>query len=803
MSDSSIRYAPGWPGIPPRWTSSAKTGAGTALNQHSKVWFTISHGILNEVYFPRVDQACTRDMGFVVTNGVDFFSEEKRNCWFENRPCEPGIPAFELTNSCHSGRYRIHKEVLTDPYRNVVLQKVRFEALVGSLSDYRLYALLSPHLANWGNGNTGWVGDYKGAPMFFAERDGVTLSLASSAPWKAMSVGFVGVSDGWQDLSQHFQMQWAYERAENGNIACTGEIDLAACAGEFLVALGFGGMWTEAGQQARSTLFEDYADVRQHYVSQWRNWQAKLLPLDQPAREYDLYRSSTAVLRTHESKDFLGGIIASLSIPWGFNKGDEDLGGYHLVWPRDLVETAGALLAAGAVSDAVRVLRYLEATQEADGNWAQNLWLDGRPYWSGIQMDETAFPILLLDLLRREAPDSLGKLDRWWAMVRKAAGFILRNGPVTQQDRWEEDAGYSPFTLAAEISALLAAADFADLTGHGAEAQIMRDSADAWNDNIERWVYAAGTDLARQLGIEGYYVRIAPPATDGAAASPLQGFVPIKNRPPGQDGEATYHVISPDALALVRFGLRAADDPRILNTLRAIDALLCVELPQGPCWYRYNGDGYGEHKDGAAFDGTGIGRPWPLLAGERAHYCLAGGHRDQAEALLTVIENSTPGQSRLLPEQVWDSADIAALELFRGKPTGSACPLVWAHSEYIKLRRSIRDGRVFDQPPQTVQRYLVDQHKRQIFGWRFNNKTRAIPRGKTLRLILLAPARVHWSLDGWITTQDTDARDTGLGIHTLDLPTASLASGTQVSFTFYWPRENRWEGTNFTVAIQE
>ena len=801
MSDSAIRYAPGWPGIPPRWTSSAKTGVGTALNQHSKVWFTLSHGILNEVYFPRVDQACTRDMGFLVTNGRDFFSEEKRHCTFQIRPIEPGIPAYCLTNTENSGRYRIHKEILSDPYRSVVLQKVRLEPLAGELSDYHLYALLSPHLANCGYGNTGWIGEYKGFPMFFAEYGRATLSLASSAPWKKMSVGFVGFSDGWQDLSQHFQMEWEYTRAENGNVAFTGEIDLAACRGEFVLALGFGSIWTEAGQQARSTLFEDYDEIRAHYVSHWRTWQQKLLPLDEPLRQNDLYRASAVVLRTHESKDFLGGIIASLSIPWGFNKGDEDLGGYHLVWPRDLVETAGALLAAGAVPDAVRVLRYLEATQEAAGNWAQNLWLDGRPYWSGVQMDETAFPVLLIDLMRREAPEALGKLERWWPMVRKAVSFIVRNGPVTQQDRWEEDAGYSPFTLAAEISALLAAAEIADLTGHPEQAQIMRDTADAWNENIERWVYATGGDLAQQLGISGYYVRIAPPDTDGAA-SPTQGFVPIKNKPPGLDGERASHIISPDALALVRFGLRAPDDPRIVNTLRAIDALLCVELPQGPCWYRYNGDGYGEHKDGSAFDGTGIGRPWPLLAGERAHYALAAGHRDEAEALLTVMENSTVGYSRLLPEQVWDAADLPALELFRGKPSGSACPLVWAHSEYIKLRRSIRDGKIFDQPPQTVQRYLKEKHVRQIFGWRFNNKTRSIPRNKMLRIVLLSPGRVHWSIDNWNTCQDADARDTGLGTYILDLPTASLPVGGQALFTFFWPQENRWEGTDFSVTVE-
>jgi glucoamylase len=801
MTDSTSRVAPGWPGIAPRWTSSAKSGIGTALNQHSKVWFTLSHGILNEVYFPRVDQACTRDLGFMVTNGTDFFSEEKRSCKFENQPFEPGVPAFELTNTCEGGRYRITKEILTDPYRNVVLQKVKFEALQGKLSDYHLYALLSPHLANAGMGNTGWVGDYKGFPMFFAEHAGVALSLACSTPWKKMSVGFVGKSDGWQDLSQNFHMEWEYPRAENGNIACTGEIDLAACNGEFLLALGFGSIPEEAGQQARSSLFEDYLELRHHFVKQWRNWQNTLLELDNPKRSADLYRSSTAVLRAHESKDFLGGIIASLSIPWGFNKGDEDLGGYHLVWPRDLVESAGALLASGAVTDAVRVLQYLEVTQEAAGNWAQNLWLDGRPYWNGIQMDETAFPILLLDLLRREALDSLGKLDRWWPMVRKAASFILRNGPVTQQDRWEEDGGYSPFTLAAEISALLAGADFADLTGHPDQAQTMRDTADAWNDNIERWVYATGSDLAEKLGVEGYYVRIAPPDTDGVA-SPTQGFVPIKNRPPGQDHQPAYHIVSPDALALVRFGLRAADDPRILNTIRAIDALLKVDLPAGPCWYRYNGDGYGEHEDGSPFDGTGVGRPWPLLTGERAHYALAAGKPEEAEALLTFIESTTSGQSRLLAEQVWDSADIPALEFFLGKPTGSACPLVWAHAEYIKLRRSVRDGKIFDQPPQPVKRYLVDKHVRQIFGWRFNNKTRSVPRNKTLRIVLLTPGRVHWSVDGWKTAHDTDARDTGLGTYTLDLPTASLPSGGQASFTFFWPAENRWEGTNYDVTVE-
>jgi glucoamylase len=794
------RYAPGWPGIAPRWTSSAKSGVGTALNQRSKVWFTTSHGILNEVYYPRVDQACTRDMGLIVTDGVSYFSDEKRHCTFENIPVAPGVPAFELINTEVEARYRIEKEVLTDPYRNVVLQKIRFIPFRGTLSDYRIYALLAPHLANWGNSNTGWVGDYKSVPMMFAQRDDCALAFACSMSWKKMSVGFVGHSDGWQDLSKHFQMTWDYTRAENGNIALTGEIDLAGCSGEFVVMIGFGGIWSEAGQQVRSSLLESYEDLRNHYVAQWEAFHQKLLKLDSPQRERDLYRASVAVLRTHESKDFLGGVIASLSIPWGFNKGDEDLGGYHLVWPRDLVETAFGFLAAGAQTDAVRVLRYLESTQEADGHWAQNMWLDGRPYWMGLQMDEAAFPILLVECMRRDCPEVLGDLKRWWALVRRAAGFLVRNGPVTQQDRWEEDAGYSPFTLAVEISGLLAAADLAEAIGEKAIAEYLRETADNWNDNVERWTYVSGSDLAVQIGVEGYYVRIAPPETD-SASSPLEGFVPIKNRPPGQSEEPPAHIVSPDALALVRFGLRAPDDPRILNTIKVVDALLRVQLPQGPCWYRYNGDGYGEHEDGSPFDGTGVGRPWPLLAGERAHYEIAAGRPQAAEELLRVMEFATEG-GRLIPEQVWDSAAIRERELFPGKPTGSACPLVWAHSEYIKLRRSLRDGKVFDQPAATVQRYQVEKRKSIYFAWRFNNRCRTIPEGKRLRFVLTAPAVVHWSFDHWRTSQDINTLDTGLGTYIADLGSERLSVGSEIVFTIYWSQEERWEGTDFSVAVE-
>ena len=798
MSDNS--FAPGWPGIPPRWTSSSKSGVGTALNHTSRVWFTLSHGILNEIYFPRVDMACTRDLGLLITDGVSFFSEEKRHCKFEIAAVEPGVPAFNLTNTELSGRYRIEKEIFADPHRNIVLQKIRFVPLSGRLADYRVFPLLAPHLGNIGSNNTGWIGDYKGVPMLMADAPtGLALALGCSAAWKAMSVGFAGYSDGWQEIERNFQLAHTYQRAENGNVALTGEVDLQACAGEFVLALGFGGIWAEAAEQVRATLLDDYSTLRRDYINEWKNWQKMLLPLDRPV-DHDLYRASTAMLRTHESKDFLGGVIASLSIPWGFNKGDEDLGGYHLIWPRDLVETAGGFLAAGAQGDALRVLRYLETTQEADGHWPQNMWLDGRPYWSGLQMDEAAFPVLLVDLMRREAPGALGDLKRWWPMVKNAIGFVARNGPVTQQDRWEEDAGYSPFTLAVEVAGLLAAADLADLMKETSISGYLRDLADTWNESIERWTYSTDGGLAQQIGVDGYYVRIAPPE-DECTASITEGFVPIKNRPPGQSLEQASHIVSPDALALVRFGLRAPDDPRILNTLKVIDALLKVKLPQGACWYRYNDDGYGEHSDGSPFDGTGIGRLWPLLAGERAHYELDSGNITAAQELLRSVELSTGG-SRLLPEQVWDSPDIPERELFLGKPSGSACPLVWAHSEYIKLVRSLKDGKLFDQSPQTVRRYRIEKRKAVYWSWRFNNKCKTIPLGKDLRIALLAPATVHWSDNGWQTAHDSETQDSGIGIHFADLPARELQSGRSLVFTFFWKQAQHWEGQDFSVTVE-
>ncbi len=800
MADEWETFAPGWPGLPARWTSSAKTGIGTSVSRESRVWFTLSHGILNEVYYPRVDNACIRDLGFIVTDERTYFSEEKRHTHSVSSQAAPGIPAYRVHNTAVDGRYRIEKEILTDPWRDVVLQRVRFVPLQGSLADFRLFVLLAPHLANRGSGNTAWVGDYKGTPMLLAEREHYALALASSAPWLARSVGFVGSSDGWQELQAHKRLSHTYTRAQNGNVALTGEIDPGASDGTFVLALGFGPTAMEAGQHALISLLEDFDETQTEYIRAWQAWHSRLEDGVPPTARTPLYRISAAVLRTHESKRVEGGIIASLSIPWGFSKPDDDLGGYHLVWPRDLVETAAGFIAIGAHEHVRRVLRYLQVTQEPDGHWSQNMWLDGRPYWHGVQMDETALPILLVDLAAREGViDTAGK-DALWSMVRRAAVFLARNGPVSPQDRWEEQPGYAPFTIATEIAALLVAADMADAASNRVAADYLRETADAWNASIDRWLYVAGTELANLHGVPGYYVRIAQP-DGGNAPSPCQGFVPIKNRPPDEATGPAALMVSLDALAFVRFGLREPDDPRIVSTIKIIDATLKVATPRGPAWHRYQGDGYGEHPDGGPYDGAGVGRAWPLLTGERAHYELAAGHVDAAEQLARAMEMFA-GESGLLPEQVWDSADIPDRELFIGHPSGSAMPLVWAHAEYVKLCRSLRDGRIFDRPPQTVDRYLRRQTSSSRITWRFNNKVRRIPAGTILRIETLTPAAVHWSTDGWHTAHDDATRDTTLGVHILDIAAAStLRPGERIDLTFYWPEADRWDGTDYLVCV--
>ena len=831
----------------PRWTSSAKSGVGTALDGRSHVWFTISHGILDEVYYPRVDQANTRDCGLIVS-APGFFSEEKRDTASVVHLIAPGVPGYRLVNRCVHGRYEIEKTIIADPERDVVLQRIRFRALVGRVEDYRIFVLLAPHIGNQGYGNDGWCERYKGVPMLFAKRQEIALALACDAGWTATSCGYVGVNDGWRQVRADGFLSEPSAEARNGNIALAGEVDVAASArpssevAEFVVVLAFGLGAAEAAQRARMSLASAFDRVKASYIREWmrfhehtvgprasdgvatpeesrqtaardlashadestyvhttqrskRSERRRQTPMVLPESVVDLYRTSAAILAIHEDKRASGAIIASLSIPWGNTKSDHELGGYHLVWPRDLVNSAGALIAMGHSVLARRTLRYLMSTQEADGRWAQNLWLDGTPYWSGIQMDEVAFPILFAELLRREG--KLEDLDPY-PMIRAAAAFLMRHGPVTGQDRWEENGGYSTFTVAVEVAGMLVAADFADRAGDAALATLLRDTADAWNARIEEWTYVRDTPIAREVGVDGYYVRVAP--EDVCDASPRSGYrIPVKNRLAGEDTARYDEIVSPDALALVRFGLRDPNDPRVVNTVRVIDAMLRARTATGPGWYRYNRDGYGEKEDGSPFDGTGVGRPWPLLAGERAHYELAAGRAESAMHLLGVMR-AQASDGGMLPEQVWDGEDRPAYELFNGRPTGGAMPLVWAHAEYAKLVRSLHDGRVFDMPQAPYERYVRERVGCDLTIWAPHCRGARMPVGNRLRIQSPVNVVVKWSANGGDVV-DVASRDTTVGAWVADLDTERLPVDSTIKFVLMPVDGSAWSEVQEIVVV--
>ena len=636
------KNALGGPGINMEWTSGAKTGVGCAINTLSNIWFTINQGILNEIYYPDIDNPCIRDMQFIVV-GDNYFSEEKIDTTHKTELFVSGIPGYKISNICNNNLYEIKKEIIADPYRNCLIQKVVFSPLTDH--ELSLYAYLTPHINNSSEGNTGWIDQYNGFPMVFAKRDHTTMAFVSNVPWKNMSVGYVGSSDGWHDIFNNKKLTKTYDIAENGNISIITQLDIKqSVKNEFIIVIGFGKDKYEAGQKALSSIIDGYEYLKKIYLEEWQDWRKQVdnVCISGVDDDYKLFKLSAAVLKVHTSKTIPNASIASLSFPWGFQSSFINKGGYHLIWTRDLVEIAGAMIAANMHEEVKSILNYLQVTQNEDGHWAQNMWLNGEAYWSGIQMDETAFPILLVELSLRKKIIKKEDLQLYWNMIKRAVEYLLLKGPITLMDRWEENKGFSSFTVAVEISALLAAAEIAEYLGFYNIKNYLVETADIWYDNIDKWLYVKDTDWAKEYGVDGYYIKIASPQViNNENINDLD--IELKNHKPNANKMKIIHLIGPDFLALVRFGLRKADDLRILNTIKIIDDKLQVRTPQGVLWYRYIKDGYGEHADGNPYDGTGIGGLWHCFTGERGHYEVASGNIEEAINHLKTMEGCTRG----------------------------------------------------------------------------------------------------------------------------------------------------------------
>jgi glucoamylase len=808
MSDLSAAYrwleddgpAFGAPGLEPRWTSSEKDAVSTAYAASSRVWFTVSHGTLNEIYYPTIDRPQTRDMELLFSDGETFFHEEKRDLAYDFHYIDSSAPAVRVKASDLKGRYTVTKEFISDPHHPVVLMNVKISGDEEILSRLKCYALLAPHLNGGGAGNSARSIDVAGKRCLLAWKGETMLAMGADCGFSRSSCGYVGTSDGYQDLCTDMKMTWQFGQALDGNIAVVGEIDVAANR-EFTIAISFGDGNHAAIAQMMQTLATPYDEHLKRFLLQWtRAVSPKLASASKDGGK--LMRISHNVLLTHEDKTYSGAFIASASIPWGNSKGDTDLGGYHLVWTRDMVQTATALLASGHTDTAMRALVYLACTQRTDGSFAQNFWIDGTPYWTGIQLDEVAFPIMLAWRLWKM--DGLGEFDIF-PFVERAAAFLVRYAPVTQQERWEETAGYSPSTLAAVISALVCAADIARSRQASELGSYLESYADWIESHLDEWTTTSEGVLLPE--VKYHYMRIRPPAEGEPFYNPAlpAGWIHINNREPGEraDFEAR-EVVDAGFLELVRYGIRRADDPLIVDSLKVVDHCLKIETPLGDCWRRYNHDGYGQKKDGDAYNGSGQGRAWPILTGERGHYELCAGH-DYSPHIKAIERFSSLGG--MLPEQVWDYTDIPSKGMYCGRPAGSAQPLVWAHAEYLKLLRSAADGRVFDRISVVEDRYGVAAGKRTFTNhieiFEVTRPVTTIFSGYTLRIVDREHFRVVYTFDNWATTESVDARSVGYPGSFVDISSAPNQAG-HILFTLAWPgqgNQERWLGRNIDVSV--
>lgn len=753
---------------------------GTSLGS-SRLWFTVAEGIVTEVYYPRIDIPQIRDLGFIIADDSGFWVELRRLKHYEVSLPKPGVPAVTVVH--RHPRFTFTLQICPSQQRDTLLLHYH---LVGDES-LKPYALLSARLGGDAENNLASVGRHNGRTVLLAEQGPFGLALVAGAKdgtdaWRRCSAGFFKSSDGWQDFSQHGRMTWQYDSAGPGAVSLMGELPDRAT-----LALGFGTSQGAAATLAVASLMEDFSTAWDRQCQAWESWLEECRFPDLPDHLHEMLALSGMVLKVHQDRTYTGAAVASLAVPWG--ESSQSRGGYHLVWCRDLVEAAGALVAMGALEDARDVLRYLIATQQEDGHWLQNQWLGGTAFWQGIQLDEAAFPVLLASSLReRGALGGIPATD----MVRQALSFIAREGPTTGQDRWEEDPGVNTFTLAIAIAALVEGSTFLD----GEARQFALLLADIWNARLDEWTIAKDTPLARRFGVAGYYIRTAP--VDALVHYGAQAeHILIKNRALDPDLPADEQ-IGTGFLQLVRYGLRRPDDPLILDSLKIVDQLLKTDTPNGPVWHRYNGDGYGEHNDGSAFDGTGRGRGWPLLVGERGHYALIAGE-DPLPYLKTMA--AMTGTAGLLPEQVWDWIPIPEHHLEPGKPSGSAMPLVWAHGEFIKLCYSRALAYPVDRPVATWNRYQGKRPEISHTVWGPRYRPRCVRLGHQFTIALRAPADVHWGLNGWKSVRDSGTSDTGLGVHTVDLPLAGLNIGESVQFTFYWLDRKIWEGQDYEVQI--
>ena len=694
--------APGAPGGGASWTTGDKTAIGTATTAASTVWFTAADGVTSEVFYPRADTPAVQDLQYVITDGSTFVDLERdATTHAVTMPDEQALE-YTVTNTAKSGRYRLTNTYVTDPDRATVLIQTRFQALDGA--SYRLYALFNPSLGGGGAGDTGaWDA---GTATLVASDGGVASALAASTGFAEHASGYSGsVSDGYTDLAAHRDLTNQYDTAASpGNIVQVGQLPVGADS-TFTLALGFGTDRAGAAATARASLTRGFAGAETAYRSGWHGYLTGLtVPASVAAdtRRRRTYDVSLMALHAAEDKTYPGASVAALATPWGNSvNGDNLSDGYHRVWARDLYQQASALLAAGDRAQATRMTRWLLDRQQITG-WTQGDHVSygpgSFPRYSTVagvagstpqqlgcceQLDEDAFPIVLADQLGLSDPAT-------WQKIRLTADHIAAFGPDTPGERWEEQGGKSPSTIAAEIAGLVCAAHIARANGDTGSAGRYESTADSWRGQLDGWTFTT----TGSFGDHRYYERIEHDTNPNDTSA--------RTLDDGTWWERD--LVDGGFLDLVRLGVRAAGYGPVQDSLPELDAVDKVSTPAGDMWHRYNHDSYGESQvDGTGWPaghGSRTGRLWPLLSGERGEYELAAG-RSAASYLQTMANAGNAGY--LIPEQAWDRPDQFGFAF--GAATGSAAPLNWAAAQYVRLALSIDAGRPVETPAAVLARY--------------------------------------------------------------------------------------------------
>jgi glucoamylase len=682
--------ASGGPGANAYWNDPhGAQGFATALSGSSKVWYTLGNGELENVYYPETDEPDTYGLQYYVTDGSTFTDSEVANTTHQVSLADPYSLTFTQANTATSGKYTITKTYVADPAQNTVLIQTTFDNT--SSTPLYLYVDYQPYLGNDGMNNSGGTDPSTGD--LESVNGSVASALAASVPFSQTNTGYTGTSSsGVSELMSSHQLTTTYSStSSSGHIDQTAQIPVAASGSTtFTVALGFGGTESAALSAAQASLASGFSAVESSYESGWHNWLAGLnappASVTGSASLEQQYYVSLMELKADEDKTYTGAFIAAPVIPWGGAVSADSAGqhGYHLVWTRDEYEIATALLAAGDTTDANAALTYLfNYEEESTGQVKQNTWLNGNVVWGGNQEDEEADPIILAYQLGRTDSTDFG-------YIKLLAQWIVSHGPYTQEERWEENSGYSPSTIAAEIAGLVCASKIAADNGDSSDASSWLSTAENWAANVDNWTYTT----TGPYGNGSYFLRITPDASPNSGAS-----ITIANGGGTHDDRT---VVDQGFLELVRLGIKAASATDITNSLAVTDAELGVNTPEGLIDHRYNFDGYGETSTGADYTGAGVGNPWPVLTGERGEYDVAAGNLSGAQAALETMAGAAANDQ--ISEQVWGGSNGVNGFTF-GKPDNSADPLMWAMAQFVRLAINISAGKNTDTPQAVCQTF--------------------------------------------------------------------------------------------------